>query len=132
MKRILLLGLDPETVDFSDPALPPGMTAENHATAESGCDWVTFFAAPVRLRSARLATNSAKAQIFEELKKYRSRMIPFMPGERRGAFDGSHQPIQALGMNLPFQHALAYVAVKRGRRRTLIHNIADDSSLQFA
>lgn len=26
--RILLLGLDPDTVDFSDPALPPGMTAE--------------------------------------------------------------------------------------------------------
>jgi hypothetical protein len=28
MKRILLLGLDPETVDYSDPALPPGMNAE--------------------------------------------------------------------------------------------------------
>jgi len=28
MKRILLLGLDPETVDFSDPALPPGMSIE--------------------------------------------------------------------------------------------------------
>ena len=28
MARILLLGLDPETVDYSDPALPPGMTAE--------------------------------------------------------------------------------------------------------
>jgi hypothetical protein len=28
MKRVLLVGLDPETVDFSDPALPPGMTAE--------------------------------------------------------------------------------------------------------
>ena len=28
MTRILLLGLDPETVDFSDPALPPGMTAD--------------------------------------------------------------------------------------------------------
>ena len=28
MARILLLGLDPEAVDFSDPALPPGMTAE--------------------------------------------------------------------------------------------------------
>ena len=28
MKRILLLGLDPDTVDFSDPTLPPGMTAE--------------------------------------------------------------------------------------------------------
>ena len=28
MARILLLGLDPETVDFSDPALPSGMTAE--------------------------------------------------------------------------------------------------------
>src|SRR5678816_431995 len=28
MSRILLLGLVPETVDFSDPALPPGMTAD--------------------------------------------------------------------------------------------------------
>src|SRR5580700_4279834 len=27
MTRILFLGYDPETVDFSDPALPPGMTA---------------------------------------------------------------------------------------------------------
>ena len=26
--RVLLLGYDPATVDFSDPALPPGMTAE--------------------------------------------------------------------------------------------------------
>ena len=28
MTRVLLLGYDPESVDFSDPALPPGMTAE--------------------------------------------------------------------------------------------------------
>jgi len=28
MTRVLLLGLDPETVDYSDPALPAGMTAE--------------------------------------------------------------------------------------------------------
>jgi hypothetical protein len=28
MMRVLLLGYDPETVDFSDPALPPGITAE--------------------------------------------------------------------------------------------------------
>jgi hypothetical protein len=28
MTRILLIGYDPETVDYSDPALPPGMTAE--------------------------------------------------------------------------------------------------------
>ena len=28
MTRILLLGLDPETVDYSEPALPRGMTAE--------------------------------------------------------------------------------------------------------
>jgi hypothetical protein len=28
MRRVLLVGLDPEMVDFSDPALPPGMTAE--------------------------------------------------------------------------------------------------------
>ena len=28
MTRILLVGYDPETVDYSDSALPPGMTAE--------------------------------------------------------------------------------------------------------
>jgi hypothetical protein len=28
MKRVMLVGLDPATVDFSDPALPPGMSAE--------------------------------------------------------------------------------------------------------
>jgi len=28
MTRILLLGLDPEAVDYSDPALPQGMNAE--------------------------------------------------------------------------------------------------------
>ncbi len=28
MTRVLFVGYDPETVDFSDPALPPGMTAE--------------------------------------------------------------------------------------------------------
>ncbi len=28
MKRVLLVGFDPGMVDFSDPALPPGMTAE--------------------------------------------------------------------------------------------------------
>jgi hypothetical protein len=31
MTRILLLGLDPETVDFSDPSLPPGMTTKVRA-----------------------------------------------------------------------------------------------------
>jgi hypothetical protein len=28
MARILLVGYDPEAVDYSDPALPPGVTAE--------------------------------------------------------------------------------------------------------
>lgn len=28
MKRVLLVGQEPETVDFSDPALPPGLSAE--------------------------------------------------------------------------------------------------------
>ena len=28
MTRVLMVGYDPETVDFSDPALPPGMTIE--------------------------------------------------------------------------------------------------------
>ncbi|MFY9738976.1 MAG: hypothetical protein WAK11_07960 [Candidatus Cybelea sp.] len=35
MKRVLFIGFDPATVDFSDPALPPGMTAEKiHAGIE--------------------------------------------------------------------------------------------------
>jgi len=33
MKRILLVGYDPLTVDFSDPPLPPGMTAEKSTRA---------------------------------------------------------------------------------------------------
>src|SRR3974390_890243 len=28
MTRVMLVGYDPESVDFSDPALPPGMKAE--------------------------------------------------------------------------------------------------------
>ena len=28
MKRVQLIGFEPATVDFSDPALPPGMTVE--------------------------------------------------------------------------------------------------------
>lgn len=28
MKRILLVGLEPSTVDYSDPAIPPGMNAQ--------------------------------------------------------------------------------------------------------
>lgn len=28
MKRVLFVGQKPETVDFSDPALPPGLNAE--------------------------------------------------------------------------------------------------------
>ena len=28
MKRVLLVGIDPDKVDYSDPALPPGVNAE--------------------------------------------------------------------------------------------------------
>ena len=48
MRRVLLVGLDPATVDFSDPALPPGMTAEKiHAGIKlaladmNGRGWLT-------------------------------------------------------------------------------------------
>ena len=35
MKHVLLVGYNPSTVDFADPALPPGMTAEKiHAGVE--------------------------------------------------------------------------------------------------
>jgi hypothetical protein len=37
MKRILFVGQQPETVDFSDPALPPGFNAEKiHAGIDAG------------------------------------------------------------------------------------------------
>src|SRR4029079_5205904 len=53
--RILLLGYDPETVDFSDPDLPPGMTGEKvHARiagamtqfAERGWEWDVCYIRP--------------------------------------------------------------------------------------
>ncbi len=39
MKKVLFVGLDPATVDFSDPGLPPGMTAEKvHAGIKVALD----------------------------------------------------------------------------------------------
>jgi hypothetical protein len=39
MKRVLLAGLDPATVDYSDPALPPGMNADKiHAGIKLAID----------------------------------------------------------------------------------------------
>jgi hypothetical protein len=35
MARVLFVGFDPETVDYSDPALPPGMTS---AKIEAGIE----------------------------------------------------------------------------------------------
>jgi len=57
MKRVMLVGLDPATVDFSDPALPPGMSAEKiHAgvkvaladMAGRGCRRRTALSIPTR------------------------------------------------------------------------------------
>jgi hypothetical protein len=42
MTRILFVGLHPETVDFSDPALPPGFNAEIiHAGIAAGMQQMT-------------------------------------------------------------------------------------------
>src|SRR6266481_2810142 len=42
MTRILFVGQDPETVDFSDPALPPGFNAEKiHAGIAVGMRQMT-------------------------------------------------------------------------------------------
>ena len=37
MMRVLLLGYDPETVDFSDPALPPVMSVEKVRAGVASC-----------------------------------------------------------------------------------------------
>jgi len=63
MKHVVLVGFDPATVDFSDPALPPGMTAEKiHAGVKlaladfAARGWMpkTASSTPMRLRSPRL------------------------------------------------------------------------------
>ena len=63
MARILLLGLDPEAVDYSGPALPPGMNAEKVRagiavavkqftdTAASECRCVRQLSAPSPVRA---------------------------------------------------------------------------------
>jgi hypothetical protein len=35
MKRVVLIDYDPAAVDYSDPALPPGMNAEKSKLASS-------------------------------------------------------------------------------------------------
>jgi hypothetical protein len=37
MKRVVLIGFDPATVDYSDPALPPGMNAEKIPSWRQAC-----------------------------------------------------------------------------------------------
>ena len=55
MKRVLLVGYDPASVDFSDPALPPGMTIEKinagvqmalEKMTDNGWDAEVFFIQP--------------------------------------------------------------------------------------
>ena len=42
MKRVLFVGQEPQTVDFSDPALPPGLNAEKiHAGIAAGMKQMT-------------------------------------------------------------------------------------------
>lgn len=42
MKRVLYVAQEPETVDFSDPALPPGLTAEKiHEGIAIGMDQIS-------------------------------------------------------------------------------------------
>jgi hypothetical protein len=37
MTRVLLVGYDPESVDFSDPALPPGDDRRENSCRHCGC-----------------------------------------------------------------------------------------------
>jgi hypothetical protein len=68
MARVLFVGQIPETVDFSDPALPPGMDAEKiHAgiavamgkMAERGWQADEFMISPDRTGIARLESQLA-------------------------------------------------------------------------
>ena len=64
MKRVVLIGFDPAAVDYSDPALPPGMDAEKiHAGVKLALEPISpggagtprfASSSPTRPRSPRL------------------------------------------------------------------------------
>ena len=87
MTRVLLLGYDPETVDFSDPALPPGMTVEKvnagiavamKQFAERGWEADVGLIRP----DETAGPDSGASVSFEELRlcRNRSRRAPAAPG----------------------------------------------------
>ena len=55
MTRVLLVGYDPDTVDFSDPALPAGMTIEKIRAGIAVSYDCVVIGAGVRLPPRRLA-----------------------------------------------------------------------------
>jgi len=64
MTRILLVGLEPEKVDYTDPAIPPGMTAETiHAGIETTLK--TMAGRGWQARSCLIAPDATAAQLVE-------------------------------------------------------------------
>ena len=70
MKRVLFVGQEPETVDFSDPALPPGFDAEKirggiaagmHQMSERGWQADLCLVRPDKSASIALERNLAAA-----------------------------------------------------------------------
>jgi hypothetical protein len=109
MKRVLLVGYEPETVDFSDPALPPGMTAAKiHAgiqvalkqMAERGWD-----ADVCLIRPDRAAAQTVERQLIS--KSYNCVVI--------GA-----------GVRLPPKSLVLFEAVINA-----VHRVAPDSAIAF-
>lgn len=71
-----------ETAEKSPPQTAWKAIVKTYLSLES-CDHVEY-GCPLPTLAPELARadNAMKARIFEEVKKYRSRMLPFMPGER--------------------------------------------------
>lgn len=67
MKRVLFVGQEPETVDFSDPALPPGLNAEKiHAGIAVGMKQMAergWHADLCLFRSAESARSTVKRKL---------------------------------------------------------------------
>ena len=55
MTRVLFVGQDPKTVDFTDPALQPGLNAEK---IQAGIDPVSYTHLDVYKRQASISSNT--------------------------------------------------------------------------
>ena len=100
MARVLLMGFDPETVDYADPALPPGMTA---AKIQAG----------IELALAQMAARGWTA----DLCSIRPDATAVPTVERQLASASYDCVVIGAGVRLPPRHLVLFEAIVNAVRR---------------